>query len=152
MKPEYWGTGVPQRCSSTRWPSAHAKGYQWIDLSITSEDNPQTPLIAEHMGATIYKRWRTYRSGYSKDSGERTGERRRSPGVPGRILDRCWLTAHYLERRSKMRIRHGASAAGWGPYVVRELAGAATSAAVLKARTRRGSPAMALAAGRSQLL
>ncbi len=61
MKPEYWGTGVAALLFDTMAQRARAKGYQWIDLSITSEDNPQTPLIAEHMGATIYKRWRTYR-------------------------------------------------------------------------------------------
>ncbi len=61
VKPEYWGTGVAALLFDTMAQRARAKGYQWIDLSITSEDNPQTPLIAEHMGATIYKRWRTYR-------------------------------------------------------------------------------------------
>ena len=40
---------------------AWAKGYRWSDLSLTSEDNPNTPLLAEHMGAKLYKRYRVYR-------------------------------------------------------------------------------------------
>ena len=61
VSPEYWRTGVAALLFDTMAQRARAKGYQWIDLSITSEDNPQTPLIAGHMGATVYKRWRTYR-------------------------------------------------------------------------------------------
>lgn len=37
-----------------------ARGYQWIDLSLTSADNPKTPILAEQMGARIYKRYRVY--------------------------------------------------------------------------------------------
>jgi hypothetical protein len=40
---------------------AWAKGYRWADLSLTSEDNPNTPLLAEHLGAKLYKRYRVYR-------------------------------------------------------------------------------------------
>lgn len=59
--PEYWRTGVAALLFDEMAKRARAKGYKWIDLSITSLDNPQTPLIGEHMGAEIYKRWRVYR-------------------------------------------------------------------------------------------
>jgi GNAT superfamily N-acetyltransferase len=59
--PKYWRTGVAVLLFGEMAKRARAKGYKWIDLSITSEDNPQTPLIGEHMGAKIYKRWRVYR-------------------------------------------------------------------------------------------
>lgn len=36
------------------------KGYTWMDLSLTGEDNPQTNRIATAAGARIYKRYRTY--------------------------------------------------------------------------------------------
>jgi len=59
--PEYWGTGVAAVLGAEMIRRARAKGYTWLDLSITSEDNPQTPLIGEHIGAKVYKRWRVYR-------------------------------------------------------------------------------------------
>jgi GNAT superfamily N-acetyltransferase len=59
--PEYWNTGVAVLLFDEMARRARTKGYTWADLSITSEDNPNTPLLAEHMGATIYKRWRVYR-------------------------------------------------------------------------------------------
>jgi hypothetical protein len=40
---------------------ASAKGYTWIDSSLTSTDNPNTPDLAKHMGGKIYKRYRVYR-------------------------------------------------------------------------------------------
>jgi len=38
-----------------------AKGYDWVDLSLTSADNPRTPALAERVGAKIYKCYRVYR-------------------------------------------------------------------------------------------
>jgi hypothetical protein len=38
-----------------------AKGYTWVDLSLTSDDNPDTPILATHAGARIYKRYRVFR-------------------------------------------------------------------------------------------
>jgi GNAT superfamily N-acetyltransferase len=61
VHPDYWQTGVAALLFDEMAKRARAKGYRWIDLSITSEDNPQTPLIGEHMGAKVYKRWRVYR-------------------------------------------------------------------------------------------
>jgi GNAT superfamily N-acetyltransferase len=59
--PEYWNRGVPIALFDEMMRRAISKGYQWADLSITSEDNPNAPLLAEHLGAKIYKRYRVYR-------------------------------------------------------------------------------------------
>ena len=59
--PQYWNTGVAVLLFDEMARRARAKGFKWVDLSITSEDNPNTPLFAGHMGARIYKRWRVYR-------------------------------------------------------------------------------------------
>jgi GNAT superfamily N-acetyltransferase len=59
--PDYWATGITAVLGDEMVRRARAKGYTWLDLSITSMDNPQTPLIGEHIGAQIYKRWRVYR-------------------------------------------------------------------------------------------
>jgi GNAT superfamily N-acetyltransferase len=59
--PEYWGTGVGVLLFAEMVERAHAKGYKWFDLSLTSEDNPNTPVLAERMGAKVYKRYRVYR-------------------------------------------------------------------------------------------
>jgi GNAT superfamily N-acetyltransferase len=61
VAPEYWGTGVSVLLFDEMARRAKAKGYRWIDLSLTSEDNPNTPILAERMGATLYKRYRVYR-------------------------------------------------------------------------------------------
>jgi GNAT superfamily N-acetyltransferase len=59
--PEYWDTGVALLLFDELEQRARAKGYRWADLSLTSVDNPRTPLLAERMGARIYKRYRVYR-------------------------------------------------------------------------------------------
>ncbi|MBC7249668.1 MAG: GNAT family N-acetyltransferase [Anaerolineae bacterium] len=59
--PEYWDTGVSVLLFDEMLKRAMAKGFKWADLSLTSEDNPRTPLLAEKMGARIYKRYRVYR-------------------------------------------------------------------------------------------
>jgi GNAT superfamily N-acetyltransferase len=59
--PEYWGTGVSVLLFDEMAGRAKAKGFKWVDLSLTSEDNPNTPILAERMGARLYKRYRVYR-------------------------------------------------------------------------------------------
>ena len=59
--PEYWNRGVAVVLFDEMARRAVAKGYKWADLSLTSADNPNTPILAEHMGAKIYKRYRVYR-------------------------------------------------------------------------------------------
>ena len=40
---------------------ARAKVFKWVDMSLTSEDNPRTPILAKRAGARLYKRYRVYR-------------------------------------------------------------------------------------------
>jgi GNAT superfamily N-acetyltransferase len=58
--PEYWQTGVALLLFDEMAQRAARKGYRWADLSLTSEDNPYTPGLAERLGARVYKRYRTY--------------------------------------------------------------------------------------------
>jgi GNAT superfamily N-acetyltransferase len=58
--PEYWGTGVSLMLFSEMLKRAQEKGYEWLDLSLTSSDNPKTPELAERLGGEIYKRYRVY--------------------------------------------------------------------------------------------
>ena len=58
--PEYWGSGAALLLIDEMASRARAKGYQWADLSLTSDDNPYTPTLAARMGARIYKRYRVY--------------------------------------------------------------------------------------------
>ena len=59
--PEYWGSGAALLLIDEMARRGRAKGYEWVDLSLTSDDNPYTPSLARRMGARIYKRYRTYR-------------------------------------------------------------------------------------------
>ncbi|MDD5467025.1 MAG: GNAT family N-acetyltransferase [Anaerolineales bacterium] len=59
--PEYWDAGVSVLLFDEMARRAASKGYQWVDLSLTSDDNPYTPALAEKMGARVYKRYRVYR-------------------------------------------------------------------------------------------
>jgi GNAT superfamily N-acetyltransferase len=60
--PEYWGRGIIALFADEMRRRAIAKGFRWIDLSLTSEDNPHTPILADRLGAKLYKRYRTYRA------------------------------------------------------------------------------------------
>ena len=59
--PEYWDTGVSVLLFDEMVTRLIGKGYSWVDLSVTAEDNPDTPILAERVGARIYKRYRIYR-------------------------------------------------------------------------------------------
>lgn len=61
VAPEYWGTGLALLLFDEMAKRAAAKGYQWADLSLTGENNPDTRPLALHMGARVYKRYRFYR-------------------------------------------------------------------------------------------
>ena len=61
VPPDYWDTGVAALLFDEMARRAASKGYRWIDLSLTSDDNPRTPALAERMGGKIYKRYRVYR-------------------------------------------------------------------------------------------
>ena len=58
--PEYWGSGAALLLIDEMARRARSKGYEWVDLSLTSDDNPYTPELATRMGGRIYKRYRTY--------------------------------------------------------------------------------------------
>ena len=59
--PEYWGAGVVILLFTEMAKRLMAKGYEWSDFSLTSDDNPNTPVLAQRLGAKIYKRYQTYR-------------------------------------------------------------------------------------------
>lgn len=61
VPPEYWGRGVAVVLFAEMGKRAKARGFKWLDLSLTSADNPNTPILAERMGAQVYKRYRVYR-------------------------------------------------------------------------------------------
>jgi len=58
--PEYWNSGVVILLMEEFYNRAKEQGYQLIDMSITSADNPTSVLTAEKMGSEIYKRWQVY--------------------------------------------------------------------------------------------
>jgi GNAT superfamily N-acetyltransferase len=59
--PEYWDTGVAVMLFDEMAKRAFSKGYTWLDMSLTSSDNPYTPTLAARAGARLYKRYRVYR-------------------------------------------------------------------------------------------
>ena len=58
--PEYWGSGAALLLFDEMARRARARGFEWIDLSLTSADNPYTPYLADRFGARLYKRYRLY--------------------------------------------------------------------------------------------
>jgi GNAT superfamily N-acetyltransferase len=58
--PEYWGSGVSLMLFSEMIKRAQEKGYTGADLSLTSEGNPKTPMLAVRVGGKLYKRYRVY--------------------------------------------------------------------------------------------
>lgn len=58
--PEYWNRGVVVLLMEEFYHRAREQGYKWIDMSITSMDNPTSVLTAGKLGAEIYKRWQVY--------------------------------------------------------------------------------------------
>ena len=61
LLPEYWGTGAVVLLFDEMAKRARARGYKWLDASLTSLDNPRTPALARRFGGVIYKRYRVYR-------------------------------------------------------------------------------------------
>ncbi len=59
--PEYWGSGVAIMLFAEMINRLRAAGYEWVDMSLTSDDNPRTPALAERVGAQVYKRYQVYR-------------------------------------------------------------------------------------------
>jgi GNAT superfamily N-acetyltransferase len=59
--PEYWDTGAAILLFAEMAQRAIARGFAWMDLSLTGEDNPDTWDIAHHMDGKIYKRYRFFK-------------------------------------------------------------------------------------------
>jgi len=59
--PEYWSKGVAVLFFDEMLQRIRARSYRWVDLSLTSEDNPYTPRLAASLDAHVYKRYRVYR-------------------------------------------------------------------------------------------
>ena len=60
--PEYWGySGVAVLLMDELIKRLRSRGFSWIDLSLTSADNPFTPDLATRLGAKVYKRYQVYR-------------------------------------------------------------------------------------------
>jgi GNAT superfamily N-acetyltransferase len=58
--PEYQKKGAAVLLFDEMARRARSKGYEWADMSITSEDNPDTVQLSERMGAVEYKRWQVF--------------------------------------------------------------------------------------------
>jgi len=60
--PEYWGaSGVSVALMDEMVKRLRVRGYEWVDLSLTSVDNPFTPDLLDRLGGKIYKRYQVYR-------------------------------------------------------------------------------------------
>lgn len=61
VDPEYWGySGVAVLMMAEMLERLRERDYSWVDLSLTSDDNPFTPTLAENMGARVYKKYQVY--------------------------------------------------------------------------------------------
>jgi len=60
MDPDYWGLGLDGLLYVRLIERCVQAGYEWMDMSLTGEDNPQTNRLATRMGAQEYKRYRTF--------------------------------------------------------------------------------------------
>ncbi len=61
VPPEFWGSGAIILLFDEMLRRAQARGYRWIDASLTSDDNPRTTALAARFGAKIYKRYQVFR-------------------------------------------------------------------------------------------
>ncbi|HUX41413.1 MAG TPA: GNAT family N-acetyltransferase [Rectinemataceae bacterium] len=66
VHPDHWGRGVAAILFEEMLSRLEARGqgggraFDWLDLSLTSADNPQTPILAGRFGGRIYKRYRVF--------------------------------------------------------------------------------------------
>ena len=60
LLPEYWGRGLDALIYLEIARQMLRQGYQWVDMSLTGEDNPMTNKLATRMGVRLDKRYRTY--------------------------------------------------------------------------------------------
>lgn len=60
VDPDYWGYGLESLMFLEMGKALIRKGYDWLDISLTNEFNPQTNKLAPRLGATVYRRYREY--------------------------------------------------------------------------------------------
>jgi len=60
MDPDYWTRGIEVLMYQRLAEVVKRRGYEWVDFSLTGDDNPQTNKIAAHYGLEEYKRYRTF--------------------------------------------------------------------------------------------
>ncbi len=60
LLPEYREQGLDALIYEHIACASFRKGYAWVDLSLTGDDNPMTNKLAQRIGATIDKRYRLY--------------------------------------------------------------------------------------------
>jgi GNAT superfamily N-acetyltransferase len=60
MDPDYRGRGIGILIYKRLAELFTERGYEWVDLSLTGEDNPQTNRIAAKVNCEEYKRYRTF--------------------------------------------------------------------------------------------
>ncbi len=61
VPPEHWRTGVGVVLMAELYRRLEGRGYSWLDLSLTSAENPNTIPLARRFGAREYKRYRVFR-------------------------------------------------------------------------------------------
>lgn len=61
VPPEHWGRGVGVVLLWELVGRLERTRYSWLDLSLTSEENPNTVPLAMRFGARVYKRYRVFR-------------------------------------------------------------------------------------------
>ncbi len=61
VPPEHWRTGVGVALLDELYERLQGRGFSWLDLSLTSTDNPNTVPLAMRFGAKVYKRYRVFR-------------------------------------------------------------------------------------------
>jgi GNAT superfamily N-acetyltransferase len=60
MLPEYWGRGLDALLYLQIAQVCLVRGIEWVDMSLTGEDNPTTNRLAHSLGAKLDKRYRIY--------------------------------------------------------------------------------------------
>jgi GNAT superfamily N-acetyltransferase len=61
IDPAYWGHGLEAAIFLEMGETAVRKGYTWLDLSLTNEQNPQTNKLARRFGARVYRKYHEYK-------------------------------------------------------------------------------------------
>jgi hypothetical protein len=60
LVPEVHGLGLDALVYLRLAEAAWRKGYTWVDLSLTGDDNPATHRLVARVGARLDKRYRIY--------------------------------------------------------------------------------------------